>query len=425
MTKITRRQFAVSSSASVAATFAAPAVGQAAKARIVVVGGGFGGATAAKYAKQFGGDQIVVTLIEPNVTFYTCPFSNLVLGGLRDMASIGHGFDTMRKRGVTVIHGLATAVDTRKKTVKTADGTTATYDRLILSPGIDMRWEAVQGYDAAAAERMPHAWKAGRQTLLLKKQLEAMDDGGVVVIAPPLNPFRCPPGPYERASTIAHYLTRAKPKSKILIVDSKDKFSKMPLFMDAWKKFYGSMIEWIPQRTDGPVTEVDLGNNAVVTDFGTKHRGAVVNLIPPQQAGKIAATAGVTNRSGWAPVNHRTFESTLKPGIHVIGDAAISSPMPKSGFSASSQGKIVAAAAVDTLNGKDPADPSFANTCYSLVTPSYGISVAKIYAWRGGKLVGVEGSGGVSPRNAPDSVRADEARYAYGWYASISADIWG
>ncbi|MCY4238978.1 MAG: FCSD flavin-binding domain-containing protein [Rhodospirillaceae bacterium] len=425
MTKITRRQFAVASSASAAATFAAPAVGQAAKARIVVVGGGFGGATAAKYAKQFGGDQIDVTLIEPNVTFYTCPFSNLVLGGLRNMASIGHGFDTMRKRDVTVIHGLATAVDTRKKTVKTNEGATVLYDRLILSPGIDVRWEAVQGYDAAAAEQMPHAWKAGRQTLLLKKQLEAMDDGGVVVIAPPLNPFRCPPGPYERASTIAHYLTRAKPKSKILIVDSKDKFSKMPLFMDAWKKFYGSMIEWIPQRTDGPVTEVDLANNAVVTDFGTKHKGAVVNLIPPQQAGKIAAAAGVTNRSGWAPVNHRTFESTLKPGIHVIGDAAISSPMPKSGFSASSQGKIVAAAAVDTLNGKDPADPSFANTCYSLVTPSYGISVAKIYAWRGGKLVGVEGSGGVSPRNAPDSVRADEARYAYGWYASISADIWG
>lgn len=425
MTRITRRQFAASSTAAAAAMAASPAIGQAARARIVVVGGGFGGATAAKYAKQFGGDRVAVTLIEPNRVFYTCPFSNLVLGGLRDMASIAHGYDPMRKRGVTVVHAAAKTIDTQKKMVTTGNGATIPYDRLVLSPGIDMRWNAIQGYDAAAAEKMPHAWKAGAQTLLLKKQLEAMEDGGVVVIAPPQNPFRCPPGPYERASMIAHYLKKTKPKSKILIVDSKDKFSKMPLFMDAWKKIYGPMIEWIPQRTDGPVTEVDLTNNAVVTDFGTKHKGAVVNLIPPQRAGKIGAAAGVTSQSGWSPVNHRTFESTLKPGIHVIGDAAIASPMPKSGFSASSQGKVVAAAIVDGLNGKDPTDPSYANTCYSLVAPRYGISVAKIYAWRGGKLVGVDGSGGVSPRKAPDSFRADEARYGEGWYASISADIWG
>ena len=252
-----------------------------------------------------------------------------------------------------------------------------------------------------------------------------MADGGVVVLAPPANPFRCPPGPYERASMIAHYLKTEKPKSKVLIVDSKDKFSKMPLFLEGWKKVYGPMIEFIPQSKDGPVTEVDVGGKTVITEFGAKHKGDVVNLIPPQKAGKVADIAGVTNKSGWAPIDRRTFESSMQKGVFVIGDASIASPMPKSGFSASSQGKVVAAGAVDSLGGKAVADPSFANTCYSLVAPEYGISVAKVYAWQGGKLVGVKGSGGVSPKGAPASFRAEEARYASGWYASIAADIWG
>ena len=424
MSRLTRREFTAAAGAS-AAAFAAPAVAQGKGGRIVVVGGGFGGASAAKYAKMFGGNAVEVTLIEPNKTFYTCPFSNLVLGGLRDIGSIGHGYDAMSKRGVKVVHDSVTGVDHAKKTVTTAGGASIGWDKLILSPGIDFQWGKIKGYDAAAAEKMPHAWKAGPQTVLLRKQLEAMADGGVVVLAPPGNPFRCPPGPYERASMIAHYLKTKKPKSKVLIVDSKDKFSKMPLFMEGWKKVYGPMIEWIPQKKDGPVTEVDVANNTVITEFGAKHKGAVVNLIPPQKAGKVADVAGVTSKSGWAPVDRRTFASTMQKDVYVIGDASIASPMPKSGFSASSQGKVVAAAAVDALAGKNSADPSFANTCYSLVTPEYGISVAKVYAWQGGKLVGVKGSGGVSPKGAPASFRAEEARYASGWYASIAADIWG
>ena len=307
----------------------------------------------------------------------------------------------MGKRGVKVVHDAVTSVDSAKKTVAISGGETIAYDRLVLAPGIDFRWDQIEGYDAAAAEKVPHAWKAGQQTILLRNQLEAMEDGGVVIIAPPANPFRCPPGPYERASLIAHYLKTKKPRSKILIIDSKDKFSKMPLFIEGWKKLYGSMIEWVPQNKDGPVTEVDVANRTVLTDFGTKHKGAVVNVIPPQMAGKVATIAGVVSKSGWAPVEHRTFESTMKKDIHVIGDAAIGSPMPKSGFSASGQGKAVAAAAVDILAGRVPSDPSLANTCYSLIAPEYGISVAKIYAWRGGKLVGVDGSGESVPRAHP------------------------
>lgn len=428
MRKLTRREFAsaAGATAATAATgLAAPAVARSGKGRIVVVGGGFGGASAAKYAKMFGGDSVDVTLIEPGKTFYTCPFSNLVLGGVREMASIGHGFDAMRRRGVRVIHDRARAVDKAAKTVTLAGGQRVGWDRLVMAPGIDVKHDAIQGYTAAAAEKIPHAWKAGRQTVLLRDQLKAMDDGGVVIIAPPANPFRCPPGPYERASMIAHYLKANKPKSKILIIDSKDKFSKMPLFLEGWKQRYGAMIEWVPQSKDGPVTEVDVANRTVITDFGTKHKGDVVNLIPPQQAGALAGTAGLTSRSGWVPVNARAFEATQAAGIHVIGDAAQASPMPKSGFSASSQGKVVAAAVVDLLAGKRPGDPSYANTCYSLVAPDYGISVAKVYGWKDGKLVGVDGSGGVSPKAAPASVRAAEARYAAGWYASITADIWG
>ena len=425
MSTLTRRTFTKIAGATAASSFAAPAVAQSGAGKIVVVGGGFGGASAAKYAKLLGGGKVDVTLIEPAKTFYTCPFSNLVLGGIRDMASIAHGFDPLRKRGVNVVHDTVVAIDKAGKTVTLAGGSKIAWDRLILSPGIDFRYDAISGYSAAAAEKIPHAWKAGAQTMLLRKQLQAMDDGGVVVIAPPGNPFRCPPGPYERASMIAHYLKTKKPKSKILIVDAKDKFSKMPLFIEGWKKLYGSMIEWVPQSKDGPVTEVDVANKTLVTDFGTKHKGNVVNLIPPQKAGKIAAVAGLTSKSGWVPVKHQTFETKMATGIHVIGDASVASPMPKSGFSASSQGKVVAAAVVDLLAGKGPDDPSFANTCYSFVAPDYGISVAKVYAWRGGKLIGVAGSGGVSPKGATAAFRANEARYAAGWYASISADIWG
>ncbi len=278
--------------AGAAATVATPSIvrGQAA-ARVVVIGAGFGGATAAKYVKTWA-SSTQVTVIEPAERFITCPYSNLVLGGLRDMASITHSYDALAKR-VTLVRDTAIAIDTDARTVRLQGGTNVPYDRLIVSPGIDFRWGAIAGYDEPAAEKMPHAWKAGEQTVLLRRQLEAMPDGGTVIIVAPDNPFRCPPGPYERASMIAHYLKTSKPKSKLIILDAKDSFSKQALFLDGWKRFYPSVVEWVPVSKGGKVVKADVGAMTVEDEFGTQHKGDVVNVIPPQFAGKIARDAGL------------------------------------------------------------------------------------------------------------------------------------
>src|SRR5690606_14144319 len=336
--------------------------------KVVVVGGGFGGATAAKYIKRRN-PAIDVVLIEPAKTYYTCPFTNLYFGGLRTFEQQGHGFDELRSLGVNVVHDFASGVDTGAKTVSLAGGQTLPYDRLLLSPGIDFRWNALEGYDEAASKLAPHAWKAGEQTRILKQQLEAMPDGGTFLMVAPANPFRCPPGPYERVSMVAHYLKHNKPKSKILILDAKDAFSKQGLFQAGWDRFYGDLIEWVPLSKDGKVVRVDAANLSVETEFGEIHKADVLNVIPPQKAGAIAEIAGVTNESGWVPVKALTFESELVSDIYVVGDATIASPMPKSGFSANAQAKVAAAAIVSSLAGNPPAIASFANTCYSLIAP--------------------------------------------------------
>lgn len=392
--------------------------------RVVVVGGGFGGATAAKYIKRFN-PEIDVTLVEINRTYHTCPFSNLVLAGERKLDTIAHNYDELKQvYGVRVIHARAEDVDPVSHTVRLSNGNSLQYDRLVLSPGIDFRWNAIEGYDEAAAELVPHAWKAGPQTALLRRQLEEMEDGGTFVMSVPENPFRCPPGPYERASLVAHYLARHKPKSKILILDAKDNFSKQGLFTQGWRELYGDRIEWVSLSNDGKVVRVDADKREVETEFGNRHRAAVLNVIPPQKAGIIAERAGVTNAGGWVPVKPQTFESELVEHIYVIGDASIAAPMPKSGFSANAQGKVVAAAIVASLAGFDPVNPSWANTCYSLVAPSYGISVADVYRLQDNKLVAAPG-GGVSALQAPAEVRKAEADYAFGWYAAITQDTWG
>ncbi len=404
---------------------AAPALASnGSKAHAVVIGGGFGGATTARYLKRRNPDM-TVTLIEPDRRFYTCPFSNLVLGGLRDMDSIGYGFDDLRRAGVTVVHSRANEVDNVARKVTLADGNTLTYDRLVLSPGIDMRWGAIEGYDEAAAAKAPHAWKAGDQTLLLKRQLDAMDDGGVFVMTVPDNPFRCPPGPYERVSMIAHYFKQNKPKSKIIILDAKDAFSKKALFIEGWKELYGTMIEWVGRADDGQVTAINADRREAVSAFGVVHKAAVLNVVPPQKAGVIAERAGVTNKDGWAPVNPATFESLNVKGVYVVGDATIAAPMPKSGFCANAQGKVVAAAISAELAGREPPTPSWINTCYSMVGPDYGISVADVYRVAGGKIEAVPNSGGVSPLKAAATFRAAEATYAVGWYDAITQDTWG
>jgi len=404
-----------------AALMMAPAFARG-TAKVVVIGGGFGGATAAKYIKRRN-PAIDVTLVEPAKTYYTCPFTNLYFGGLRTFEQQGHGFDELRSMGVKVVHDFASGVDASAKKVSLAGGESLSYDKLLLSPGIDFRWNALEGYDEAAAELAPHAWKAGDQSVLLKKQLDAMRDGGTFVMVAPENPFRCPPGPYERASMVAHYIKHNKPKSKLLILDAKDAFSKQGLFQAGWKRFYSDIIEWVPMSKDGKVVRVDAANLSVETEFGEIHKADVLNVIPPQKAGKIAELAGVTNESGWVPIKHNTFESELVSDIYVVGDATIASPMPKSGFSANAQAKVAAVAIVNSLAGQPPAIASFANTCYSLIAPDYGISVAHTYLLKEGKIA--EASGGVSPANADDTFRKLEAEYGESWYQAIALDTWG
>ena len=396
---------------------------KARKAKVVVVGGGPGGATCAKYLRRFA-PEVEVTLVEPARRFVTCFGSNWVLGGLRGMAAITHGYDGLRRRGVRVVHDRVTAIDPEARRVRLAGGASLPYDRLVVSPGIDFRWDAIDGAGPEAAELVPHAWKAGPQTVLLRRQIEAMPDGGTVLICPPGNPFRCPPGPYERASLVAHYLKRHKPRAKVLILDAKDKFSKQPLFMDAWKALYGDMIEWIPGSGGGLVHRVDPRTRTVYTEGGLgRHRGDVVNLIPPQKAGALAHAAGLTDGSGWCPVRHDTFESRRIPGVHVIGDASIASPMPKSGHAANTQAKMTAAAIALLLREQTLPAASWVNTCYSLVGPDYGISVAAVYTLADGRIVKVKGAGGVSPRRAGPGFRRQEAVYARGWYENITRDI--
>jgi NADPH-dependent 2,4-dienoyl-CoA reductase/sulfur reductase-like enzyme len=405
-----------------AAVLPLPAIAQGAGGRVVVVGGGFGGATCARFIRRID-PRIAVTLVEASPTFTACPFSNLVIVGLRELKAQEFGYDKLATDQVTVQISPATAIDTQGRNVTLGNGASLPYDRLVLSPGIDIRWDGLPGYTEAAAERMPHAWKAGEQTLLLRRQLEAMEDGGTVVISAPANPFRCPPGPYERASLIAYYLKTKKPKSKLIVLDAKDAFSKQGLFQAAWKALYPN-LEWVSLSSGGKVTSVDAGAMTLVTDFA-RHKADVANVIPPQKAGRIAEIAGAADRTGWCPIDPATFESKLQPNIHVIGDASIAGAMPKSAFTANAQAKVCAAAVAKLIASGKPDDPRLINTCYSLVAPDYGISVAGVYRPADGQLKDVEGSGGVSPINAPASTRAAEATFANGWFSTITQEVFG
>jgi NADPH-dependent 2,4-dienoyl-CoA reductase/sulfur reductase-like enzyme len=409
------------SAAAAAALLPMPALAQGAAGRVVVIGGGFAGASCARALKALDA-RINVTLVEASRTFTACPFSNLVITGMRELGAQQFGYDKVAAAGVTMAFSATSAVDPQAKSVTLADGNRLAYDRLVLAPGIDIRWDGLPGYDEAAANVMPHAWKAGEQTLLLRRQLESMEDGGLVVISAPANPFRCPPGPYERASLIAYYLKSKKPKSKLILLDAKDAFSKQRLFQNAWKELYPN-LEWVSLSSGGKVTSVEPASKAVVTDF-SRHQAAVANIIPPQKAARVADLAQVADRSGWCPVDAMTFESKQQPNIHVIGDAAIMGAMPKSAFSANAQAKVCAAAVAKLLAGEKPVEPRLINTCYSVVAPDYGITVAGAYRPKDGVLVDAEG-GGVSPIDAPASTRAAEARYADGWFNTITTEVFG
>ncbi|MEZ5857041.1 MAG: NAD(P)/FAD-dependent oxidoreductase, partial [Hyphomicrobiaceae bacterium] len=372
--------------------------------RVVVVGGGFGGATAARYLAH-ASPRIDVTLVEANTRFTACPFSNLVISGMREIGAQLFAYDRLREVGVRLVFNTVTQIDAAKRRVTLADGAALEFDRLVLAPGVDMRWGALPGYDEAASKIMPHAWKAGAQTVLLRRQLEAMDDGSTVIMAVPDNPYRCPPGPYERASLIAHYLKTHKPRSKLIVLDAKDAFSKQRLFTQAWKALYPLHLEWVGLSVGGRVTRVEAASKTLITDFG-QHKASVANVIPPQQASDIAIKAGVADATGWCPIDPVSFESRRIAGIHIIGDAALAGAMPKSAFSANAQAKVAAAAIADILAGRSPRKPKLINTCYSLVAPDYGISVAGVYEPSGGVLREVKGSGGSSPVEAPQQIRS-------------------
>jgi sulfide dehydrogenase [flavocytochrome c] flavoprotein subunit len=416
-----RRQFLKTASA--AALLPMPAIAQGAGPKVVVIGGGFAGATAARFIKM-GNNTINVTLVEANPTFTACPFSNGVIAGLRELKAQQFNYEQIEKAKVSLAFQQATEVDAQGRSVTLRNGTKLPYDRLVMAPGIDLRWDGLPGYTERDAETMPHAWKAGEQTLLLRSQLESMADGGTVIISAPANPFRCPPGPYERASLIAWYLKTKKPKSKVIILDAKDAFSKQRAFQSAWAQLYPDHLEWVSLSKGGKVTSVDPATKTLKTDFG-EHKADVANIIPPQRAAAIAQIAGVADRTGWCPVDPVTFESKLVPNIHVVGDAGIMGGMPKSAFSANAQAKVCAAAVVDLLAGKTPVEPRLINTCYSLVAPDYGITVAGVYKPKDGLLADIEGAGGVSPLDAPRENRTLEAQFAEGWFRTITGEVFG
>ncbi len=393
-------------------------------ARIAVVGGGFGGATAARKLAQAGHR---VTLIEGDASYVACPFSNPVIVGLREMEGQTFGWDRVEAAGVTRVAARASGVDSAARQVL-LDGGKVGYDRLILSPGVDLLLGAdpgaMPGYDQAATVRMPHAWKAGLQTVLLREQLRAMPDGGTVILSVPADAYRCPSGPYERASLIAWYLKANKPRSKLIVLDAKDQFSGQTLFQQAWAALYPGLLEWVPRSGGGAVTAVDAADMTVTTGAGT-HAASVATIIPPQRAGAIALAAGIADKTGWCPVDPVTFESRRVPGIHVIGDAAALGAMPKSAFAANAQAKVCADAIVALLAGGRPAEAKLIDTSYSLAAPGYGFSVAGVYRPVDGQLAAIPGAGGASPLDAAAAVRAKEAAYAEVWYDTITGAVFG
>ena len=431
MSAMNRRNFVkLLAAAPLASVLTVPTAARAADAkRVVVVGGGFGGATAAKYIRMMD-PKIKVTLIEANKTYVSCPLSNEVISGHRAIETLQTGYDALAKRGVEVLIDLVTAIDPAKKTVSTKGGKTLGYDALVVSPGVEFNYGAIEGYSEAVAAEIPHAYKAGEQTLILKKQLEAMPDGGLFVITVPKAPIRCPPGPYERAAQVAHYCkTHGKAKSKVLILDANDSFAKKGLFEAGWAALYPGMIEWVPAAKDGKVVKIDPKTKTAFTELGD-HKAAVLNVIPPHTAGGIAKAAGLTNAGGWCEIQPSSMESAVHKGVYVVGDSCVGGelptyPFPKSAHMALTQAKVAAGAIVASLNGVAAPVPYYANTCYSLIAPDYGISVVHVFRVENNKFVYVKEAGGTSPADALPIQRKFEAEYADGWFRNVMADAFG
>jgi len=422
--KLNRRIF-IGSAAAASATLSAPMVMGAAHGmpKVVVIGGGAGGATVARYLAKDSKGAIDVTLVEPTRTYYTCFFSNLYLGGFREFSSLAHTYGKLASEyGINVVHDWAVAVDRDAKTVTLAGGAVLPYDRLVLSPGIDFRDGAVPGWDVTAQQKMPHAYKAGSQTQLLKAQLEAMPQGGTFAMVAPPNPYRCPPGPYERVSMVAHHLKVNNPTGKILILDPKPKFSKQGLFQDGWSTHYDGMIEWVGPDFGGDKVEVRPDSMEVVID-GEVTKVDVCNVIPAMKAGRIAEVAGVTNDKGWAPVYAADMRSKMDDNIHILGDASMQGDMPKSGFAANSQAKVAANAIRGALTGSKVFPAKFTNTCWSLIDTDDGIKVGASYEATDEKIAKTDGF--ISKTGEDAALRKATYEESVGWYDGITSDMFG
>ncbi len=395
---------------------------------VVIVGGGIGGSTAAKYLR-FADPGVKITLIDPAKEYLTCLRSSDVIVGHVKIEEITFTHATLRDEyGVNIVQEKVIGLDATKREVSTESGTKIGYDRLIVAPGIDFRWDAIEGYSQeASTTTMPHGWKAGPQTLLLKQQLEAMPQGGLYVMVAPPNPYRCPPGPYERASLIAEYFKKNNPTAKILVLDPKDAFTKQAAFIKGWERLYGygtdqSILEWVSGAQGGTVLSVDPKSKSLKTDF-EDYQADAVNFIPAQKAPQLVYDMGLTDESGWCPVDRRSFESSLVPNVHVIGDSCIADAMPKSGYSANSQAKVTAQAIADLMAGREPGEPSLLNVCVSLVGVDYGISVAAIYKLIDGKIGSVADSGGVSPITDSPAQPLLESIYQPNWHRTFAKDV--
>ena len=388
--------------------------------RVVVVGGGAGGATAARYIAKDSNGEIDVTLVEPTRQYYTCFFSNLYIGGFRDISSIGHSYGALASEyGINVVHDWAIGVDRDAKSVTLAGGAIVPYDRLILSPGIDFIDGSVEGWDISKQNKMPHAYKAGSQTELLKAQIQAMPEGGVYAMIAPPNPFRCPPGPYERISMVAHLLKSTNPTAKILVVDPKSKFSKMALFTEGWDNHYGGMIDWLGPDMGGQNISVNTDAMTVTID-GEEEKVDVCNVIPAQKAGRICEIAGIIE-GNWAPVTGHTMQSRIDENIHVLGDATNQGDMPKSGFSANSQAKVAAMAVRGALTDSKVFPAKFSNTCWSLIDTNDGVKVGATYEATDEKIAKIDGF--ISQTGEDAALRKATYEESLGWYAGITADM--
>jgi len=417
-----RREFLATGSALATTVLAAPALAQA-KPKVVVVGGGPGGVTAAKYIAKDSQGGIDVVLVEPQRQFTTCFHSNLYLGGYRSFESITHGYDKVSAaHGFRMNHQMASRVDREKKEVVLADGSRLGYDRLVLSPGIDLKYDSVPGWGREHEETMPHAWRAGPQTQLLKARLDAVPDGGVIVMIAPPNPYRCPPGPYERVSMMAHVLKASgRRRAKIIVLDPKESFSKQGLFQEGWEKHYPGMVEWIGPKVHDGIKSVDPKTNTVVTGFETYEKAALVNVIPAQMAGAIARDAGLANASGFCPIDPANMKSANDPNIYVLGDACIAGDMPKSGFSANSQAKVAALMVRGELVNARTFPARYSNTCWSLIETDDTVKVGGRYEAKDGKITAVETF--ISKTGETAELRKQTQDENMGWYAGIVADM--